>query len=316
VASSSAPAVAEAAAAPPLPALPDWYDLRSGVVWVWVTDREAKQLRGATSLLESPKPERPPYSLRLASSLLDRARPADDLTAIVRSPSYARRRTAAPNLMGAILLREEDAFVPVRVTLDPGSLVVDLDARTARTLDGDGVPLSEVGSRAADIAAFAVRAGPMRGYQIVQAGRVASLEIATPRVLAAFDDEIALLEAFVPLLERAGPLEVPRALVALRQASVEPNAGWDARDRLEALRALRAHAGAAWRWERDPRSQPSALAGGQVPAPANPCRKLFHAGRKLDPGEWCGTGAMSFHYCSEGCSMVGEGCLPEAARFD
>jgi hypothetical protein len=300
----------------PTPELPEWNDLSTRVVWVWVTDREAKQLRSATSLLVSAMPERAPYSLRLAASVRERLRAADELTPLERSPSFARRQTAAPNLMGAVLLRKEDAFVPVRVTLEPGSLVVDLEARTTRTLEGDPVPLDEVRGRANQIALFAVRSGAMRGYQLVRADRVTRLEIGTPEVLAAFDREITLLEAFAQELETFNPVEVPLALERLRRAAVEPRAGWDATERLAALRTLRAHATFSWSWERGADAKPFVLAAGEIGGTANPCRKLFKPGRMLEPGEWCGTGALSYHYCSEGCSMVEAACLPDASRFE
>jgi hypothetical protein len=223
---------------------------------------------------------------------------------------------AAPSLMGAVLQREEGAFVPVRVTLSPGSLVLDLDARAAETLEGAGVTLEELTSgRADEIGVFALSAGAMRGYQLVQAAQIDRLEIGTPEVLAAFDREIELLDVLVRELDAAGPLDAPRLLVALRTATVEPDAGWDAKDRLEALRALRAHVQQTWTWERD-RSPRTPIAKGETPPPVNPCRKLFHAGRKLAPDEWCGTGALAFHYCSDGCSMVEGECIPDAARFD
>lgn len=296
--------------------LGSYRDVSSGEVWAYVREDEAKRLaRDDASLLAAPSYGRPgAFTVYDARDDDERTR-SDAFKTLVYHQGFARQRLVWPDLAGGVLQRAEGAFVAVRITLAEDTLVVDLDQRDVRDLRGAPVSIDVATASPERVGLVHFRAGALRAYALVNARVVRRLEVGGEAVRAAFDDQLARLRRAVQRLDAADPFATVKLLESLRAAFAEVPPGNLMRieDRLVALERLRAFA--VEPWSRAVSAAPFRLGVATSPRIAA-CRKLFHAGRKLAADEWCGTGAMPYHYCSSGCEMsAGGGCHPVAESF-
>ena len=286
-------------------------DLSQRVVYAWVRDGEARALAptGAPLLREPQYGKGPDFTVFDERDERE-LRLSDGWTKLVFRSGFAQQRLVWPSLSGAVLQRDQGAFVPVRIELEPTTVVIDLEQRRALSLDGALISQEEVRAHPEHIGLVFFRAGHLRAYSLVNASAVAQLEVGSERIAAAFEQELASLQILAQR-ETDVPDEMMAQIEITRMAFAEaaPNV---LDERIKALTALSQHEVAAW--ERGAPGRPFAL--GQAVRPRQTsCIKQRFAGRKLAPDEWCGTGAMSFDYCSPGCQLGDGRCQPLAKSW-
>lgn len=298
--------------------LASYRDLSKGEVWAYVREADAKRLaRDESQLLAAPKFGKPgAFTIHDGRDDAERSRESGDaFRTLAYHQGFARERMVWPDLAGAVLQREEGAFVAVRITLAEDTLVLDLDQRDVRTLSGTPVSIDVATASPERVGLLHFRSGTLRAYALVNAATVRRLEVGGDAIRTAYDDELARLRRAVQRLDAADPIAVVRILETLQTAFAEipPGRLMRIEDRLEALERLRDFA--VEPWARDVHAAPFRLGAATSPRVAA-CRRVFHPGRKLAPGEWCGTGAMPYHDCSNGCAMAANGtCYPTAESY-
>ncbi len=314
------PAAALAPVAPVAPAVPavaapialrPFTDLSQRAVYAWVRDGEARAL----SPSGAPLLRKPQYGKAPDFNVLDERddrelRLSDAWTKLVFRAGFAQQRLVWPSLAGAVLQRDQGAFVPVRIELLPTTVIVDLEQRRALSLDGALVPEEEVRAHPERIGLIFFRVGHLRAYSLVNESAVAQLEVGSERVAAVFEQELAALSALAKA-EAESPDEALAHIEITRLAFAEAAPAL-LDERIKALTALSQHEAEAW--ERGAPGRPFAL--GQAVRPRQTaCIKQHFPGRKLAPDEWCGTGAMAHDYCSPGCQLSDGRCHPLAKSW-